>query len=181
MKFPDAGTGAQARAEYNGPRPACVHPSWTPIVFQTKPVTTYEASHVRVVRTQFPLTPAEAITIYKSQSQTFLQMVLAIHPGITRQLLYVGCSRFRSSSGLWIYGKFKAPAPVSPANDVYQAYEELRQRPVLLSHLPTPASRDGMISIVFDNVQHYNPHMDRNSYRDIKAEYSYPGGNSHMG
>jgi len=43
---------------------------------------------------------------------------------------------------------------------VYQAYEELRERPVLLSHLPTPAPREGMNSIIFYNVEHYHPHAE---------------------
>jgi len=142
IKFPEPRTGAQARNAYSGPKPKSVESSWTPITVESKPVKCWEGRQVRVVRTQFPLAPAEAITIYKSQSQTFIEMVLTTHPGITRSLLYVGCSRARFSAGLWINGTFVPPTPVSPTNKVYQANAELRHRPVMLSHLPLPAPRE---------------------------------------
>jgi len=158
IKFPEPRTGAQAREAYSGPKLKSIDPSWTPISIESKPVKCWEGRQVRVVRSQFPLAPAEAITIYKSQSQTFTEMVLTTHPGITRSLLYVGCSRARSSDGLWINGTFEPPSPVNSTNRVYQAYEELRLKPVLLSHLPNPAPNESMISLVFYNIQHYNPH-----------------------
>jgi len=139
IEFPDHRTGADIRESYRGFKSGFIDSKWTPIEMQTQPINIWEGRQVRVMRTQFPLTPAETITIYKSQSQSFTQMVLTVHPGITRSLLYVGCSRARTSDGLWINGSFEAPKPVSKTNCVYRAYEELRQRPVLLSHLKTPA------------------------------------------
>ena len=161
LEFPDARTGAKARENYNGYKAPHIQSTWTPIQLESKTIKNWEGSQVRIVRTQFPLTPAEAITIHKSQSLTFLQMVLAVYPGISRSLLYTGCSRAVSSCGLWIDGNFVPPQPVSKTDKVYLAYEELRTRPVILSHLPTPAPKEGMNSMIFHNIEHYGPHVDQ--------------------
>ena len=159
IEFPDQRTGSKAREEYRGYKSDEILDSWTPIGLDTKTVVNWEGRHLRVVRTQFPLTPAEAITIHKSQSLTILQMVLSIHVGISRSLLYTGCSRAKTSGGLWINGTFIAPKKVLPSDPVFKAYESLRGRPVILSHLPTPATKKGMNSLVFYNVEHLNPHQ----------------------
>jgi len=87
LKFPESRSGTQAREAYSGHKPSSIDPSWTPIKLETKPVKYWEGRQVRVVGTQFPLTLAETITIFKLQSQNFTEMVLTTHPGITRSLL----------------------------------------------------------------------------------------------
>ena len=159
LEFPDQRTGAKARERYTGSKPPEVLETWTPIGLETKTAKDCPGEHRRVVRTQFPLTPAEAITIHKSQSLTILQMVLTPHIGISRSLLYTGCSRAKTSDGLWINGTFVPPKCVLPTDPVLKAYESLRSRPVILSHLHTPATKNGMNSLVFYNVEHLNPHM----------------------
>jgi len=81
IKISEGRTGAQAREAYSGPKPNTIDPSWSPIKLEIKPVKYWKGSQVRVVRSQFPLAPAEAITIYKSQSQTFTERALTTHPG----------------------------------------------------------------------------------------------------
>lgn len=64
-----------------------------------------------VIRQQFPLIPAEGMTVHKSQGSTF--KTVAVHTSekraLTRALLYVACSRVTSLNGLFIVGKFNVP------------------------------------------------------------------------
>uniref|UniRef100_A0A8D9EDB9 ATP-dependent DNA helicase pfh1 n=2 Tax=Cacopsylla melanoneura TaxID=428564 RepID=A0A8D9EDB9_9HEMI len=62
----------------------------------------------QVVREQFPVTCAEAITIHKSQGQTYDQVAIDFTkcPGLTKQMLYVALSRVTRLSGLFLIGKF---------------------------------------------------------------------------
>uniref|UniRef100_A0A8D8XYD7 ATP-dependent DNA helicase n=1 Tax=Cacopsylla melanoneura TaxID=428564 RepID=A0A8D8XYD7_9HEMI len=62
----------------------------------------------QVVREQFPAVCAEAITIHKSQGQTYDQVAIDFTkcPGLTKQMLYVALSRVTRLSGLFLIGKF---------------------------------------------------------------------------
>uniref|UniRef100_A0A8D8UR91 ATP-dependent DNA helicase n=1 Tax=Cacopsylla melanoneura TaxID=428564 RepID=A0A8D8UR91_9HEMI len=73
----------------------------------------------QVVREQFPAVCAEAITIHKSQGQTYDQVAIDFNTckGLTRPMLYVALSRVTKLSGLFIIGKFlgvKAPKENDP-------------------------------------------------------------------
>jgi hypothetical protein len=65
----------------------------------------------KVIRSQFPITIAEALTIHKSQGQTYMEVCVDLRNSrrITRQQLYVAFSRVTSLSGLYILGEFKPP------------------------------------------------------------------------
>ena len=80
-----------------------IQPTWTPI----KPITTQFAvgrtRSVQVVRKQFPLRPAAAKTIHRSQGNTESRIVVNLE---TRRAIphihYVGLSRVTTINGLFI-------------------------------------------------------------------------------
>lgn len=78
--------------------------NWTPITALT--VKTKKNSNLKVNRKQFPLIVAHAITIHKSQGLSLDNVVVHIKGRMTRELLYVACSRAKSLEGLFIIGKF---------------------------------------------------------------------------
>ena len=61
----------------------------------------------QVTRTQFPIVAAEAMTIHKSQGQSYNEVCVSLNGRITKSMLYVALSRVASLSGLYILGKFK--------------------------------------------------------------------------
>ncbi|CEP16961.1 hypothetical protein [Parasitella parasitica] len=95
-----------------------IRDTWSMIEPYTTDIYTNNRLRVRVKRTQFSLLPSEALTIHKSQGQTFKSVLVV--DGIScrrlfRQLLYVGCSRANSSSDLTILCKdntFNPPTPL---------------------------------------------------------------------
>jgi len=94
--------------------------------------------NLEVVRTQFPVVCAEAITIHKSQGSTFPHVILSAQymssagkmKQIPRRALYVGLGRCTCLSGLFIDGTFISPTKALE-NDKFQIeMSKLRERPV---------------------------------------------------
>lgn len=58
--------------------------------------------NIKFKRKQFPISPARAMTIHKSQGGTFEEIVYEYEPNQPRQLVYVALSRVTNISGLHI-------------------------------------------------------------------------------
>lgn len=72
---------------------------------------------IHVNRQQFPVLPAEAMTIHKSQGSTY--PLVAVHIGnygLSRSLLYVTLSRVTSAKGSYIVGAFDPPKSLENQN-----------------------------------------------------------------
>uniref|UniRef100_A0ABD2WVZ8 ATP-dependent DNA helicase n=1 Tax=Trichogramma kaykai TaxID=54128 RepID=A0ABD2WVZ8_9HYME len=82
------------------------------IPIQKTTVTNTLKSGVQESRYQFPITPAEAITIHKSQGETYDNVCLDVtqlnNKFTTNSLLYVAFSRVRCLENLYIIGEFNA-------------------------------------------------------------------------
>ena len=61
----------------------------------------------RIVRKQFPFLVAEALTIHKSQGDTYEFVVVHIERSMPRNALYTALSRVKIASGLFIVGNQK--------------------------------------------------------------------------
>lgn len=104
--------------------------NWVPIKKMTKllePDRVAEPAY-KISRTQFPLTPAEAVTIHKSQGQTYESVCLHLpsSKALQRQLLYVALSRVTKLSRLYIVGEFKPPNEPKPGDKLMNAINELK-------------------------------------------------------
>ena len=89
----------------------------TPIERQTKSFfIKVERQLHSVLRSQFPIRPSEAITIHKSQGQTYDQVVIHLSSRMTITFYYTALSRAKSSYGLYLIGKFDPPVTPSPGN-----------------------------------------------------------------
>ena len=78
----------------------------TPILTEFR---TFKCGSAQVKRMQFPLQPSFAMTIHKSQGGTY-EFVVVHLAGLTRQLLYVACTRVTKASGLFLIGTFVPPS-----------------------------------------------------------------------
>ncbi|RWS10742.1 uncharacterized protein B4U79_00026 [Dinothrombium tinctorium] len=72
---------------------------------------------ISIQRQQFPVVPAEAITIHKSQGGTYQAVAVHLSQKMRRSEIYVACSRVTKLSGLYLTGKFMPPKPPSE-NDI---------------------------------------------------------------
>ena len=82
--------------------------TWTPIDFYKHMIkhVSFTFANFKIYRIQYPLEPAEALTIHKSQGQTFGKVAVCIHMDqkMDRAKLYVAISRVTSLNGLFLFG-----------------------------------------------------------------------------
>ncbi|CAD6218940.1 GSCOCG00011492001-RA-CDS, partial [Cotesia congregata] len=74
---------------------------------------------INIIRKQFPIIPAEAITIYKSQGGTYNKIVVHLINGMKKNELYVAFSRCTKLDGLYLVGNLKIPSTQN-SNDKIQ-------------------------------------------------------------
>ncbi|XP_062542339.1 uncharacterized protein LOC134210305 [Armigeres subalbatus] len=80
-------------------KPGVLQPQWTPITRRSANIT---LGSMKCKRVQFPIVPACALTVHKSQGGTFPQIVYRYDRGQEQQLVYVGLSRVSSLEGLFL-------------------------------------------------------------------------------
>ena len=92
------------------------------------PLTITNKLQHQTIRKQFSIVPAEALTIHKSQGQTYQEVCVDfnISKRFTRQMLYVALSRVTKLSGLYIIGKFKASKLAKDDDPIVMELNRLR-------------------------------------------------------
>ncbi|XP_015125653.1 ATP-dependent DNA helicase PIF2-like, partial [Diachasma alloeum] len=117
-------------------------------------------NHYQVMRAQFPIVPAEAMTIHKSQGQTYSNVCIDLTFGsrLTRALLYVALSRVCSLSNLYILGIFKPPKAPDVNDPIICEYKKLDERRLKLSYTNLIDTND--IKIIYQNVRSFNKNVE---------------------
>ena len=116
---------------------------------------------VRVSRCQFPLVICEAITIHKSQGQSYDHVVVDVSAKMGLQLLYTALSRARSASGLFLVGEeLKWPQPRSDKDKISVEMKRLEEQAQWSIPLPlVPKGKDaGTLVIGYQNLPHLYKH-----------------------
>ncbi|KAK3932414.1 ATP-dependent DNA helicase [Frankliniella fusca] len=130
--------------------------TWTPLFPLAVTVKTRKNSSLKINRMQFPLTLAHALTIHKSQGQSLKKVVVHIKKTLSRELLYVACSRATSLNGLFIIGSFKAPNKLDENGHLAQEIKRWKNNKVIpqFKHL----HHSDCFQIMFHNVQSLEKH-----------------------
>lgn len=87
-----------------------VREPWTSIGRATKPIIPSKGATFRVMPKQFPLIPAKAITVDKSQGSTL--PAAAPHLPLSGRSMYVAFSRATTLSTLFIVGTYRRRLPL---------------------------------------------------------------------
>jgi hypothetical protein len=124
--------------------------------------------HLQLVRCQIPLVAANGMTIHKSQGSSLKAVVVCLKRKMTRALLYVGCSRSTTITGLFLEGVFEAPEPPPPDDPVTQEMARLRSNPLKLTLRFFQDLANSTFKLLFHNVQSLKTHLD-----DILADHCY--------
>ncbi len=134
---------------------------WVPIDRITRSLS---RSHLypgaELVRTQIPLVGANGMTIAKSQGSSMPLVVVSMKKKLSREQLYVACSRATTSQGLYIDGEFSAPTYPGNDDDVTKEMEILRNIPVTLL-----GQVQSNCKVYFHNVENFVKHR-----QDLMAE-----------
>jgi len=81
---------------------------WTPVFYQTQTINSSTGARYHIDRLQFALLECEALTIHKSQGQTYTKVGVGIDSNPTGAMLYVAMSRVTELSGLYLLSKHKS-------------------------------------------------------------------------
>jgi nucleoside-triphosphatase THEP1 len=118
---------------------------------------------INVTRKQFLIVPSSAITIHKSQGDTYDKVV--VHMGkraISKRMLYVAMSRAKTADGLFIVSNnFTIPKPLKDNDPVTVEMKRLRENNLLKLEKHIPDVTKNMFSFVFHNCQSYNSHFEQ--------------------
>lgn len=126
-----------------------------------------------MVRDQFPLVLAEAITIHKSQGSSYETLTIELPSKNERSLLYVALARAVSVEHMYLIGKFKPPKPDPGPEErrrgrngkikiyPYEEMERLRNEATFVPRFAKLTDvPDGCYQIVSHNVHSMNAHAE---------------------
>lgn len=161
LEFPDEAVGRAARRQYCGQmRAENIPPTWTPVEQTARAIRTLKGNLILVERKQFPVTPAEAITVHKSQGGTFKYVAVHLKKAVPRNSLYVACSRATSLDGLFIFGTFIPPKKPSETDAVLNELRDLRENKRLVTTFCRQFFRDKEhVTVTYQNVQSFPKHQ----------------------
>lgn len=169
VQFDHADVGRKTRHDNRQLYTQGIEPTWTSI----KPVTAVFAfgknRTVQVVRKQFPLRPAAAKTIHRSQGDTETRVV--VNFGTRRRAIphmhYVGLSRVTTIEGLYITELSEDKITVSSEVEKHMKY--LRTEGKLeLCISPVYNADERAIKVCFLNARSLHKHID-----DVRADLNY--------
>lgn len=163
IEFTDPKIGAIARQDRKSimdqlVRDGKIQSNYTPIMRTRQTFNVTKRGALQICRTQYPLIPAEAITIYKSQG---MSVDCLVTPGgkLERTLMYVAYSRAKTLAGLFIMGEFVPPSPRLPTHSVSREMQRLRANhryTPKFQHLRKP---NESIQIASFNIQSLRKHI----------------------
>lgn len=127
---------------------------------------------LQLIRTQIPLLAANGMTIDKSQGSSLKWVCVCVKKTkhrrrkISRERLYVGCSRATSLDGLFIDGIFEPPATPPEDDPVSTEMRRLRKTPFEFSIKFLQDFDNSYYKIYFHNIQSFLLH-----HADLVADH----------
>ena len=185
LKFDEDEVGYYARNKPEALRNATANlaePSWTPICNSELSIVKSKNYQFVIKRRQLPIVECEAMTIHKSQGQTYELCAVDIRSKLERDLLYVALSRVTSIQGLYLFGSNSVSEDWSEETLEYERKRRLdapeqremrrlrneRQMMNLFPILSNDRIKPGL-SLIFLNIQHLN----LNKIKAIKADFGF--------
>ena len=119
---------------------------------------------IKVSRKQFPIVPAEAITIHKSQGQTYDKVVIDMGRKLDLSVCYTAFSRAKSTQGLFLLGneiKFPKERPVDhPIVTELNRLQTFSNLEFSLEFLMEKEKEEDSITVFYQNVPYLAKHSD---------------------
>jgi hypothetical protein len=144
--------------------------NWVPVHMMKRTLSYGRGKGLQIVRMQIPLVSANGMTICKSQGSTIPGVVVCLKRGkgdrrVTREELYVSCSRAPSDELLWIDGVFVPPAAPPPDDPVTLEMIRLRKRPQSFAIKFLQDFGNDFCKVYFHNVESLVAH-----FLDVQAD-----------
>lgn len=139
--------------------------NWVPIERIKKTLTkSYMYQGLQVIRNQMPLVACNGMTVAKSQGSTMPCVVVSMRgtrrQKLSRQELYVACSRATSTQGLFIDGAFVPPDAPNEDDSVTAELNRLKARPYQFKLQFLQSIATDYHKFYYHNVQSLISHVD---------------------
>lgn len=133
-----------------------VSKEWTPIERITRTLSvSYKYAGMELIRNQLPLLAANAMTIAKAQGSSLACVVVSTKRKLTREKMYVACSRATSLAGLFISGNFTPTEKPKDNDPVTLEMEILRSCPVTFTQVFF-GDIQSRFKFYFHNIENFN-------------------------
>ena len=168
VQFDHADIGEKTRHENRHLYVQGIESTWTPIKAITSQFAVGKNRTAQIVRKQFPLRPAGAKTIHRSQGSTETQIVVNFKTNrAIPHLHYVGLSRVTNIEGLHIADLYEEKITVSA--DVKKEMERLRTHAKLeLSICPLYNVEEILLKFCYLNARSLHRHIE-----DVRKDFNY--------
>ncbi|XP_028405246.1 ATP-dependent DNA helicase PIF1-like [Dendronephthya gigantea] len=168
VQFDDEDVGKKTRQENRRLYVQGIKVTWTPIKAVTSQFAVGRNKSAQVVRKQFPLRPAAAKTVHRSQGDTQSKIVVNLD---TKRAIphihYVALSRVTSIDGLYVTGLCENKIAVDPK--VTAEMEDLRrERRLQLCFTPLYNIDPGCLKICYLNARSLHKHIN-----DVRKDFNF--------
>ena len=103
-----------------------INDNWTPLIKFTVDLSAKIGFKGQLTRSQFPIIPAEATTVHKSQGSTYEKVCVDLDGRFNKSMIYVALSRVTSISGLYLLGNIRKK-PINKNIDFENEIKALKQ------------------------------------------------------
>ena len=175
LLFDEQEVGTISRANNEHANIDVVDNDWTVIGCISPTIKRPAHGNYQIQREQLPLVECEAMTIHKSQGQTYNSCAVFLGGGLAQRLLYVALSRCTSLEGLYLFGaktiQSKKLGPRALASlkkekerqPTHMEIKRLRESCQLVNNYPFLAESyiQPMLSVMFANIENYGKNKDK--------------------
>lgn len=160
MKYDEPRVGSHLRQKFGHHMKNFNIPNdWTPLEPIKLTIKRKKNSSLKINRKQYPLTLAHALTIHKSQGQSLKKVVVHIKRNLSRELLYVACSRATTLQGLYIIGSFTPPKPL-PKNSFLADEIQRWKNKKITPKFKFLRDQEKKPDIIYHNIQSLPKHIN---------------------
>lgn len=162
LRFDRTDVGQKARNQYSNyirDQQGQIENTWTPVELSCFKIgeVCIGRSKLDLFRQQFPVAPAEAVTVYKSQGGTYTNVAFHVPQfDCTLEELYVACSRATTAAGLYILDRpFPFNIALSEDDPVMKEYARLEENQLEVE-LHSWDQTDDRFRVIAHNVGNLN-------------------------
>lgn len=155
IQFESERTGQKARNMQAQTLNKNIDKKWVPVKEISREIQMNKSAAYQTYRKQFPVSPAEALTVHKAQGSTCESVCVNVKKSLNRDLLYVALSRVTTLRNLYIVGEFRPTKPPNADNETKLEINRLKTEMRMNFCYNTFHQKLGTI-IAYHNVASFN-------------------------
>ena len=165
--------GHKTRIKLKNVYPIEVSNGWTPIKRYSADLSGKIGFKGQLIRIQFPIIPAEATTIHKSQGSTYKKVCVDLNGRFNKAMLYVSLSRVTNINNLYILGNIRKKKKFSSNSEYDEELNNLKTKKRLVLKY-TYEKTENVIKIIYLNINSLSTKYQYIETTDVKYGQALP-------